>query len=251
MVDNLIGAFSAVQKISYGMVIALILVTVFLIINTIKLTIFSRKREISIMRLVGASNFTIKTPFIIEGMILGFLGSIIPILIICFGLLPSIYNITFLLFISNFKFILLKCILLNKQPSPEEWLLLNYHLKQHDSQTRKVEDRLSFQFGYHLKQHDSQTRTVFFHTSSLFGYHLKQHDSQTRYRLCGSRVQFGYHLKQHDSQTHDPRKERGREFGYHLKQHDSQTVGTSNNYHNLFGYHLKQHDSQTRFPKLS
>ena len=37
------------------------------------------------MRLVGASNFTIKTPFIIEGMILGILGSIIPILIICFG----------------------------------------------------------------------------------------------------------------------------------------------------------------------
>ena len=57
------------------MVIALILVTVFLIINTIKLTIFSRKREISIMRLVGASNFTIKTPFIIEGMVLGLFGS--------------------------------------------------------------------------------------------------------------------------------------------------------------------------------
>lgn len=91
MVDNLIGAFSAVQKISYGMVIALVLVTVFLIINTIKLTIFSRKREISIMRLVGASNFTIKTPFIIEGMILGFLGSIIPILIVCFGYV-ALYN---------------------------------------------------------------------------------------------------------------------------------------------------------------
>ncbi len=85
MVDNLIVAFEAAKKVSYGMVIALILVTVFLIINTIKLTIFSRKREISIMRLVGASNFTIKTPFIIEGMILGILGSIIPILIICFG----------------------------------------------------------------------------------------------------------------------------------------------------------------------
>lgn len=85
MVDNLIVAFSAAQKVSYGMVIALVLVTVFLIINTIKLTIFSRKREISIMRLVGASNFTIKTPFIIEGMILGLFGAIVPILIVCFG----------------------------------------------------------------------------------------------------------------------------------------------------------------------
>ena len=91
MVDNLIEAFEAAQNISYGMVIALILVTVFLIINTIKLTIFSRKREISIMRLVGASNFTIKTPFIIEGMVLGLLGSIIPILIVCFGYV-ALYN---------------------------------------------------------------------------------------------------------------------------------------------------------------
>ena len=91
MVDNLIEAFEAAQNISYGMVIALILVTVFLIINTIKLTIFSRKREISIMRLVGASNFTIKTPFIIEGMVLGLFGSIIPILIVCFGYI-ALYN---------------------------------------------------------------------------------------------------------------------------------------------------------------
>ena len=91
MVDNLIEAFAAAQKVSYGMVIALILVTVFLIINTIKLAIFSRKREISIMRLVGASNFTIKTPFIIEGMVLGLFGSIIPILIICFGYI-ALYN---------------------------------------------------------------------------------------------------------------------------------------------------------------
>ena len=45
-------------------VIALVVVTIFLIVNTIKLTISARKREISIMRLVGASNFTIKTPFI-------------------------------------------------------------------------------------------------------------------------------------------------------------------------------------------
>ena len=91
MVDNLISAFEAAQNISYGVVIALILVTVFLIINTIKLTIFSRKREISIMRLVGASNFTIKTPFIVDGMVLGLLGSIIPILIVCFGYV-ALYN---------------------------------------------------------------------------------------------------------------------------------------------------------------
>ena len=87
MVDKMVQAFSSIEKVAYGVVIALVVVTVFLIINTIKLTIFSRKREISIMRLVGASNLTIKMPFIIEGMILGVIGSIIPICIITFGYL--------------------------------------------------------------------------------------------------------------------------------------------------------------------
>jgi cell division transport system permease protein len=81
MVDKMISAFSSIEKATYVVVIALVLVTVFLIINTIKLTISARKREISIMRLVGASNFSIKTPFIIEGMILGALGSIVPIVV--------------------------------------------------------------------------------------------------------------------------------------------------------------------------
>ncbi len=91
MVDKMVSAFSSIEKVTYGIVIALILVTVFLIINTIKLTISARKREISIMRLVGASNFTIKTPFIIEGMILGVFGSIIPIGLCTYGYL-AFYN---------------------------------------------------------------------------------------------------------------------------------------------------------------
>ena len=82
--ENLVNTFSFVEKGCIILVAILIFVTVFLIINTIKLTIFSRKREISIMRLVGASNFT-KTPFIIEGMILGIIGSIIPIFITIYG----------------------------------------------------------------------------------------------------------------------------------------------------------------------
>ena len=91
MVEKMISSFETIKKITYVAVIALILVTIFLIINTIKLTIFSRKREISIMRLVGASNFTIKTPFIIEGMILGIFGSLLPIGLIIFGY-PALYD---------------------------------------------------------------------------------------------------------------------------------------------------------------
>lgn len=94
MVDQLVSVFDVVKKISYGVVIALVIVTAFLISNTIKITIFSRKREIEIMRLVGASNTNIKIPFIFEGLFLGLLGSIIPILITIIGYdaLYSSYN---------------------------------------------------------------------------------------------------------------------------------------------------------------
>lgn len=85
LVEQLLDIFEAIEKFSFYSVIALILVTVFLIINTIKLTIFSRKREISIMRLVGASNMSIKVPFVTEGVILGIIGAIIPIVMIIIG----------------------------------------------------------------------------------------------------------------------------------------------------------------------
>jgi len=85
MVEKLVSAFSSIEKVTYIIVIALVVVTVFLIVNTIELTISARSREIGIMRLVGASNWTIKTPFVIEGMILGLFGSIVPIVIATYG----------------------------------------------------------------------------------------------------------------------------------------------------------------------
>ena len=85
MVEKVISVFDIVQKIVAIVVIALILVTGFLISNTIKLTIFSRRNEIEIMRLVGASNITIKLPFLFEGLIIGLIGSVIPICITIYG----------------------------------------------------------------------------------------------------------------------------------------------------------------------
>lgn len=84
-VEELVKIFDIVKKITYIAVVALILVTVFLISNTIKITIQSRRREIEIRRLVGASNSFIRRPFFFEGIILGFLGSIIPMVICGFG----------------------------------------------------------------------------------------------------------------------------------------------------------------------
>lgn len=85
MIEQLVSIFDLVRKASYVMVIALVIVTAFLISNTIKITIFSRRREIEIMRLVGASNINIKIPFVIEGLFLGILGSIIPIITTTYG----------------------------------------------------------------------------------------------------------------------------------------------------------------------
>ena len=93
MVENIVGIFDAISKGTIIIVLALVLVTAFLISNTIKLTISSRKTEIEIMRLVGASNVAIKLPFIFEGFILGIFGSIIPIIVSIYGYV-YLYNET-------------------------------------------------------------------------------------------------------------------------------------------------------------
>ena len=85
MVDRMVSVFDMVKKCCWVIVIALIIVTIFLITNTIKITIFSRKNEINIMRLVGTSNVVIKLPYIFEGLLLGIFGSLIPILLTIFG----------------------------------------------------------------------------------------------------------------------------------------------------------------------
>lgn len=63
----------------------LMLISIFIISNTIKLTVAARKREINIMKYVGATNGFIRGPFIIEGMLLGLIGSAISILIVNYG----------------------------------------------------------------------------------------------------------------------------------------------------------------------
>lgn len=85
MVNKLINTFDGIKNGTIVLVVALILVTTFLIGNTIKITIHARKNEIDIMRLVGTSNTVVKMPFIIEGFLLGAIGSILPILITILG----------------------------------------------------------------------------------------------------------------------------------------------------------------------
>lgn len=85
VVEKMIPVFNVVERVTWVIIIGLIIVTIFLICNTIKLTIFARRSEIEIMRLVGTSNFVIKLPFVIEGLFLGAIGSIIPIVATIWG----------------------------------------------------------------------------------------------------------------------------------------------------------------------
>lgn len=81
---------NSVKYIGLAIFIVLFVVSLFLIGNTIKLTVFSRRREIGIMKYVGATDWFIRWPFIIEGIIIGIAGSILAALVLFIA-----YNILF------------------------------------------------------------------------------------------------------------------------------------------------------------
>ena len=65
-----------IKFISGGMIIVLLVVSVFIISNTIKLTVFARRKEINIMKYIGATDWFIRWPFIVEGVIIGITGAL-------------------------------------------------------------------------------------------------------------------------------------------------------------------------------
>jgi len=81
-VEKLFKFIKASRNVGVVLIIGLFFTAIFLISNTIKITIIARRREIKIMRLVGATNTFIRWPFFLEGLWLGVLGSILPIILI-------------------------------------------------------------------------------------------------------------------------------------------------------------------------
>ncbi|MCM3727667.1 permease-like cell division protein FtsX [Neobacillus cucumis] len=81
-VEKLFKFINAARNVGIVLVIGLFFTAIFLISNTIKITIIARRREIKIMRLVGATNSFIRWPFFLEGLWLGIVGSILPIVLI-------------------------------------------------------------------------------------------------------------------------------------------------------------------------
>jgi cell division transport system permease protein len=78
-VEKLFDALKVARNVGLVLILGLLFTAMFLISNTIKITIFARRREIEIMRLVGATNGFIRWPFFLEGLWLGMLGALFPI----------------------------------------------------------------------------------------------------------------------------------------------------------------------------
>lgn len=81
-VEKLFGFTQVSRNVGLALIAGLLFTAIFLISNTIKITIVARRREIEIMRLVGATNAFIRWPFFLEGLWLGIMGAILPIIII-------------------------------------------------------------------------------------------------------------------------------------------------------------------------
>lgn len=77
-VENLFAVTGVLQMVGLALMVGLSITAVFLISHTIKLTVMMRKREIAIMKYVGATNWFIRWPFLLEGLLMGLAGAILP-----------------------------------------------------------------------------------------------------------------------------------------------------------------------------
>lgn len=84
-VTQLINLLDMVRKVGYGVILLLLILSIYLIFNTIRTTIFSRQEEIIIMRQVGGTNAFIKRPFEVQGVLIGLFGSLLPVAALYFG----------------------------------------------------------------------------------------------------------------------------------------------------------------------
>jgi cell division transport system permease protein len=80
--DKILSATGLVKGLTAGVAGLLVLASVALVANTIRLSVFARRREVEVMKLVGATNWFIRWPFVIEGMMVGFFGGLLAVLLL-------------------------------------------------------------------------------------------------------------------------------------------------------------------------
>ena len=107
-IETLVKIANGIKIGSYVIIAALVGVSIFIISNTIKLTVYARRKEISIMKYVGATNSFIRWPFIVEGVIIGLISGAISLAIIAGIYLLIAQNVGFIGFLSNLGLSLLE-----------------------------------------------------------------------------------------------------------------------------------------------
>jgi cell division transport system permease protein len=80
--DKILSATGLVKALAAGLAALLVFASIALVANTIRLSIFARRREVEVMKLVGATNWFIRWPFVIEGVIVGFFGGLLAVLML-------------------------------------------------------------------------------------------------------------------------------------------------------------------------
>jgi cell division transport system permease protein len=80
--DKILSATGLVKALTAGLALLLVFASIALIANTIRLSVFARRREVEVMKLVGATNWFIRWPFVIEGVVVGFFGGLLAVLLL-------------------------------------------------------------------------------------------------------------------------------------------------------------------------
>lgn len=101
-IDKLVSIANYIRNFSLWIIIALAVVSIFIISNTIKLTVYTRRKEINIMKFVGATDWFIRWPFIIEGIAIGIIGAgaSIAVIIAGYGAVVNIVNSLNIMFLT-------------------------------------------------------------------------------------------------------------------------------------------------------
>lgn len=109
VMEHLFDITRLIRIFGFALMFVLALATLFIIANTIRLTVFARRKEIAIMKYVGATDWFIRWPFVLEGMVMGLLGSLVASVILRFsyaGITAKIYNtLAFLPLIPEYPFL--------------------------------------------------------------------------------------------------------------------------------------------------
>lgn len=101
IIDKIAGLAKTVRWVGVAIFVILIAVSLFLIGNTIKITVFSRRREVGIMKFVGATDWFIRWPFVIEGIVIGVIGALVSTAILFFAYKYLYTSITTGMFITT------------------------------------------------------------------------------------------------------------------------------------------------------